>query len=251
MNLAFGKILIDSYRRAKTEETATKTRLKNARAVVSFEDLQDLEKILGDSYDPVVECLEEEIDTLCNKIPVYRDFLSTIDGLDQIDALELLVYIKDIRRFENISRLWSYSGLAPVYYCRSCNKRYFDNHLDGGFWAKNHLVDRRKIAWDYYCRCENPEPYLAANRKRKDMTPDYNEKMKKIAIIIGDKLSKGNDFYHDKFVNFRKRELMKDLTSIHADNRARRKVSKLFLRDLFNKWREIEGLMEVRGYRGN
>lgn len=240
MNLAYGKVLIDSYRRAKNEQMATRARLKNARSTVPYDDLCDLEAILYSTYDPILENLREEIKIFCNRIPIYREFLSKVKGLDVFDSLELLVYLKDIRRFDKVSKLWSYSGLSPVYYCRKCNKRYFEDEIDAKLWAKTHLVDHRQILWDYYCRCKEPEPYHASNRKMKGLTSDYNEKLKKIVIVIADKLSKKNDYYKEMFVEFRRKELMKEITSIHADNRSRRKVAKLFLEDLFVNWKEIE-----------
>jgi len=63
MNLAYGKVLIDSYRRAKNEQMATRARLKNARSTVPYDDLCDLEAILYSTYDPILENLREEIKT--------------------------------------------------------------------------------------------------------------------------------------------------------------------------------------------
>ena len=249
MNLSYGKILISSYRKTKIEQSANRARLKNARGSVSYTDLQDLEQLLFYNYDSIVKDLEEEINIYCKTIPVYRKYLSDIEGISQDNALELLVHIKDISRFDTVSKLYSYLGLAPIYYCHVCNKRYFEDKFESNFWAKNHLVDHRLNAWDYVCSCSEPKPYHASNRKMKDMIPDYNEQGKKIAIVIGDKLSKYNDFYKNIFTEYRRKELLKQLTSVHADNRARRKVAKLFLLDLFNNWRKIEGLEEVREYR--
>lgn len=244
-----GSILIESYKRVRNEQYAARTRLKNAKDELSGSDLKELEEIIYFPFDTVIDKLELEIKYLCEGyIPIYPDFLAKIDGINIYEALELVVLLKDIRRFRTVSALWKYSGFAPVQYCARCKKRYFNNIIERKEFMDKYYKETRSFYSD--CDCEEPRPYYASEKRIRGVSPDYNEALKKVLVSIADKVIKADDYYRGKFFYYRTFEAQKNekLTELHINNRAKRKVIKLFLYHLFNEWRVLEGLEPEKAY---
>lgn len=246
-----GAVLIDSYSRVRTEQQAAMARLKNVRRDINPMELQNLEDIIYYPYDDIIDRMETEIALLCEgHIPVYRDFMSRVLGLNIYDALQLLVLLKDVKKFETVSKFWKFCGFAPVEYCAVCNKRYFKTQEEAKNWFNSHKIKGGRMLSPPFCTCNKPKPYYAAEKRIKGMMPDYNEKIKKILITIGNKLIRAEGFYRDRFFEYQNQEYKKDstLSDIHISNRAKRKVVKLFLYHLYNAWRQTEGLDEQKPY---
>jgi hypothetical protein len=229
-----GTVLINSYRRVRTEQQAAMARLKNARGYLNPRELKELEEIIYFPYDEVINKIEVEISFLCEGyIPVYRDFLQHIEGLGIYDALQLVTIIKDIERFGTVSNLWSYSGFAPILYCKDCRKPY---EFKGKYKA---------------CSCSDPELAHMSERRIRGVPPTYNEELKKLLINVGTKLIRRDGYYRDKFFNYRDYEYKENpqLTDIHIENRAKRKTIKLFLYHLFVAWYLVKGLNPPKPYK--
>lgn len=244
-----GSILIESYKRARTEQYAARTRLKDAKDELSGPELKELEDIIYFPFDTVIDKLELEIKYLCEGyLPVYKDFMAKIEGLSIYDALELIVLLKDIKRFRNVSALWKYSGFAPIQYCRKCKRRYFDNSIEQKAFLDKYYKETGTIYEE--CICVDPKPYYASERRMRGVSPEYNETLKKLLVTIGDKIIKADDYYRGKFFYYRTYEAQKNdkLSELHINNRAKRKVIKLFLYQLFNEWRAIDGLEPEKAY---
>lgn len=224
--IKMGNILIDSYHRVRTEQYASLSRIKNARFELPKNKLIELEEIVYYPYEDIINRMEREIFLLCNSISVYRNFLSTVEGLDIYDALELMVAVKDIQRFPTVSKFWKWAGFSPVAYCRKCGKT--------------------KEA----CRCNSGDYYNANEKRIRGVAPSYNENAKKLLIRIADKLKKGNGYYEEKYLEYEEYEYKKspELSDIHVQNRAKRKMIKLFLYHLFFNWYESVGREPLKPY---
>ena len=225
-----GAVLIDSYRRVRAEQQAAMARLKDARGSLSSIELKELEEIIYFPYDEVINKIEIEIGFLCEGyIPIYRDFLAHVEGISVYDSLQLITFVKDIKRFENVSKFWKYSGFAPVQYCKKCG---------------------RKIRFIGECSCGSNEICVRSDKRVKGVIPNYNENLKKHLVSIGNKLIKRDGYYKEKFFEYRDSEFQKNprLSNLHIENRAKRKTIKLFLYHLFTAWYLIEGIKPPKPY---
>lgn len=158
---------------------------------------------------------------------------------------QLIAIIRNIERFANISKLWSYSGMATMEVCRKCGRR----HLEGGKKAEwivrvakrleeqhtkkkvkkgkeeesldadmaiadsdagdedtNFTAKARKML----CDCENPDIKVTAQRRIKKTIIDYNPKMKKLCRNIALSLIQYNEFYGEMYNGFLDQYMARD-----------------------------------------
>ncbi len=148
--------------------------------------------------------------------------------------------IRDIGRFDNISKLWAYSGMATMYICTECNKRWLEDNKKGewinrvakrleeqhnkkktryidesGSSSKLTEIEAANVsdndiedtnftlkARKMLCSCEHPITKVIAQRKIKNTMIDYNPKMKKLCRNIALSLIQYNQFYGDMYEGF-------------------------------------------------
>lgn len=230
------KILLDAHDRINKEIAATSARIYAANYTLTKLEVEELRKKI---YFPLVDVLgqiEVDIEKQCEQFPIYGVFLKPLN-VDPYLALKMLVKIKDIKRFENVSNLWSYTGFAPIKICETCGKRYFDDSEWEKFVKRYAPVDR--------CNCSNPKVTHHSNR-----TGSFDQKLKITLNQMGEELIEYNQPYRNAFKQYKKEEKLKINNDVHVTNRARRKVIKVFLFHLFNEWRELEGLERKQAYIG-
>lgn len=218
-----GAILVDTYDRLLNEMKAAKTRIQQ----LDVEEGQDLNELLYLPLGDIVSVIQLQIHRLCvESVPVYQLFVQDINGVDAVDTMKLITYLKDVSRFETISKVWKYSGFAPVLYCKRCNKL------------------------NKYCHCESPRYAVVAERQRKGKAQSYNKDLKRTLISIGDRIILDDPFYRIIYYNYRTEEINKSeyLTPQHIHNRAKRKTIKLFLYHFVNAWRITEDMPPLKPY---
>lgn len=162
---------------------------------------------------------------------------------------QTIAIIRDIERFANISKLWSYSGMATMEICTKCGKRRLDGtkkaewitRIAGRLEAQH---DKKKIieaersefaevgatdenieniedgniedtnfavkARKMLCSCENPITKVTAQRRVKNTIIDYNPKMKKLCRNMALSLIQYNEFYGDMYNGFLQIQLHRD-----------------------------------------
>jgi hypothetical protein len=164
---------------------------------------------------------------LCNdSIPLYQEFLYSIGGVDAVDTLKLIVYIREPDRFDNISKLWKFAGFSPIKYCSGCKKE------------------------KDYCRCGGTSFYIGSQKQKKGKEKSFNKDFKRVLVDIGERIIKKDLFYKSMYHDYKTQEISKGnyLTPMHAHNRARRKVIKLFLYHVLSAWLILEGKRVEKPY---
>lgn len=145
------------------------------------------------------ECVVEELRGVVSDCP-GADYLFSL-GFDEIYVAGVLIELGDPARFPTISKLWSYSDLAPDSDSQSNPRLEF--MVDSGFHFLIHSSD--------------------------------------------------DPFYRDLYRSYRDVEMEKakesGLSMEHADNRAKRKVKKVFLYNLHRYAMRDSGLDEVEPYK--
>jgi hypothetical protein len=218
-----GALLIDTYDRLINEMKATDTRINK----FDSEEGQELRSLVYTPLEDIVSVIQLQLHELCSdSVPVYQLFTKDIDGIDAVDTMKLITYLKDPERFETVSKVWKYSGFAPVMLCKRCNK-----------------IQR-------YCNCEVPRFTYVAERQKKGKAKSYNKDLKKALVAIGDRIILDDPFYRKAYYTYRTEEINKSeyLSPRHIHNRAKRKVIKLFAFHFINAWRLTEGIPPLKPY---
>lgn len=126
-------------------------------------------------------------------------WLSQVKGIGPTLGCKLLSQIEDISKFDTVSKLWRYAGLAVI---------------DG-----------------------------EAERKKKGEKVHFNPRLKTCMFLIGQAFLKGRSPYRIIYDEAKKYYTdNRDWTPKHIHNAALRKMEKIFLAHLWQKWREVEGL---------
>jgi hypothetical protein len=139
------------------------------------------------------------------------DWLTDIRGLKEGGlAAQLLAQIDDVGKFDTVSKLWRFAGWAvidgQIDRCKKGEKSPYNRRLKSICWlvVYQFILQQTPVYVDMY--------YAEKERQRR-LHPE------KIKVD-------GKWKYNDG----------------HLDNRARRKVAKVFLQHLWIQWREAEGL---------
>ena len=215
-----------------------------------------------------VEQLEHEIkNELTFHIQTLRIYgwLRLIPGIGPIISIGLISGLaKGPEEFSNPAKTIRICGLAPVDWCKKCDKRYIDSSKKES-WAyaealrieerkaksKQDVEKKQKAILKLLCECDDPEVVQVAEKKRKGLPIHYNPFLKTLMWKTGSLgfiMHKG--YYRDRYDGYRRYEdkHSPDLSDGHRLARARRKTVKLFIQHFWNAWRRANGLSIVTPY---
>jgi len=126
----------------------------------------------------------------------------------------------------------------------------------------NFMVKAKKML----CVCDSPKTKTIAQRRIKGSIIDYNPKMKKLCRNMALSLIQYNEFYGDLYNQYLeqymqrtnlldhintakyKEAVLEKIRTSKATKMARRKMVKIFLSHLWEKWRKMEGLPSPKPY---
>lgn len=232
-----------------------------------------------------MDSLEKNIKLLIKgdvqKYPIHEWIISQ-RGLSYDLAGQLIGQIQDIKRFDNISKLWAYFGLAVVDVCQDCGKRWYPIterskkaiHISQRLMeqyekktVREGKADFMKNAMDMLCTCKEPHIKKQSQRHIAGTLGDFNPTAKMLAYKIGVQFVKQGDLYRKLYDQFKleyslrddlkketeskKGKVTKNGTSkgtAHIHAMAQRKTVKVFLSHLWAVWRKLEGLPVTKPY---
>lgn len=260
--------------------------------VTSMYDIQHTRIILANRFDSTstnialefvkdLESAEKHVkNVIKDEVKQYsiHEWVVAQKGISYDMAAQMIGLIQDISKFDNVSSLWSYSGMGVIKVCNVCGKKYIEPK-DRPAWilkTAGRLMEqyKKKIvkegrsdfnvrANEMICSCDAKTPNVkSVGQKRLSGTLlDYNPKLKSLCWRFGKQFVMQGDFYRKLYDQFRAEyELREDLIEEangkagkvtkhgkskgtgHIHNMAQRKMVKIFLSHLWAKWREIEGL---------
>lgn len=173
---------------------------------------------------------EEEMTKVVKKIvekhPLWSAFLEGVKGCGPLMSAVILSEF-DIHKAERISQFWSYAGLDVA-----------DDGRGRGRY-KEHQVDQAYSDKD------------GKEQTKKSITFNPFLKTKLVGVLASCFLKSGSDYrkvydgYKHRLENHPKHM---DKTKGHRHNMAMRYMTKIFLQDLWLKWRELEGLPVTQPY---
>jgi len=202
-------------------------------------------------------------------------------GLSYDMAGQLIGMIQDIGRFDNISKLWAYFGLAVVDVCQNkgCGRQWYAPTEKAVKIAnikrrQKEQEDKKIIksvskvipAESMVCNCERPTLIRKSQKPIEGTLLDYNPTAKMLAFKVATQFVKQGDLYrklYDDFrsvyeerddlkaeVNTKKGKMTKGKGgtvvetsgTMHINRMAMRKMVKIFLQHLWVQWRTLENL---------
>lgn len=175
---------------------------------------------------------------------IWPEFFENISGVGECLAASLIAEIGDISRFPTVSSLWAYAALIAEYHKAKCanghklivssNKHkecpVFDNEEGDPCGGKMEYVEHVKGK---------------APKRVKGHHYLFNNRLKTICWKISEQMIKqGDQFYRDIYYKEKEKQLNQnpDIQLGHAHNRAKRKMVKMFLSNLWEAWRVCEKL---------
>ena len=174
----------------------------------------------------VEELAFKDIETALIGLPIYEQFLKSVTGCGPAMSGVLLATL-DIHRATYPSQFWAAAGLDVAPDGRGRSRR------------KEHLVVRKYIDKDGN----------EAERLGITFNPFLKTKMFVLASCF---MRNNNPYYRGVYDNYKHRiqnhPNWADKSDGHRNNASRRYMAKIFLVDLWKKWREIEGLPVTPSY---
>ena len=158
--------------------------------------------------------LARRLDLWSREHPLRENYLSTVKGIGPIFSSGLIAWLEPISRFDNISRLWKYCGLAPGQRRRKGERAGYNPRLKTFMWKIAASFEKQNAARCKYRRIYDEKKSYYASR------PDLKEAV--------DKKVKG--------------------ARQHIRLMAMRYTVKRFLADLWLVWRKMEGLPVTKPY---
>ena len=187
---------------------------------------------------------------------LYTQYLSKIQGIGPLLSAGLIAYIDNIERFKHVSSLWQYSGYGMNRYCPECKKpTYVEVKYSTGKIAK------KLHPFENCPECgHTTNPIL--QKRQSGYQSNWNDKLKVLAWKAATsfvKQSASKSKYRSLYDQIKKAERRKHpvkkivngktlFNDGHINNRAMRKVSKIFLAHVWQTWRRQQGLEATEPY---
>lgn len=167
---------------------------------------------------------QKAISDIVNCFPIYTQFLKSVKGCGPLMSAAIIASF-DIHSARHVSSFWKYAGLDVVN--GEARSKKADHLVDVEYTDKNGEV-----------------------KTKKSITFNPFIKTKLLGVLSGCLIKCGNKEYRAIYDNYKARILERytlndvDITPAHLNNMAKRYMIKMFVKDLWNTWRKLEGYPE-------
>lgn len=194
---------------------------------------------------------------LKKELPEYKAYLwlRTVKGIGPVLSAGLIGWIGDIGKFDNVSKLWAFSGLAPGQKRKAGEKSNWNSSLKTHCWKIGESFVKNK---GYY-----RDKYVEFKKQdqEKHQTPVCEKCGAVLKLVLVKKAKKGIGAKDDlETMTYQvknadgsphkhgKEKFRVQYSPAHIHARAERKTVKLFLSHLWVEWRKLEGLPVTEPY---
>lgn len=213
----------------------------------------------ADNTRIVEEAIVKELKKKLKQLPIWTNWLDHVKGVGEV-AAGWLVGEFDIEKATTVSKLWQYAGLNPgmVRGVKSVSKKEYKPKMGTIIGELPPLRDgskRVRVLTDTMVR---------GDKMTKDFLSPFNKNLRTaLCGVMADNFIKcqnsyAMEFYYPckarleqstgKVLHFKKECVWKDVSKGHRDRAAKRFMVKKFLADLYEHWREAEGLPVRKPY---
>lgn len=210
---------------------------------------------------------------IVKKSPIWDEFFENIKGIGPCLSTSLMAEIRDIGRFDTISALWAYIGLIAEYYKLECTKKGKKHNL---IMSSNKHKTCQVFKNKKKELCNTPlkviEKITGKSPKRETgYHYFFNSRLKMICWkVAGQLVKQGDPFYRGIYDKAKilyqnkakadgleiisateisdKEDKTKYISKDHVDNRAKRKLVKIFISHLWEAWRLSENMAIRKPY---
>ncbi len=197
--------------------TQQEKRLSSENRTRIIVEVANLDSQRLEAYDAAIEperkaetVLAKYMSAELDKIPIWTNYLSEVKGIGPITAACLIAWIDDIGKFDTISKLHRYCGLSAI--DGKAQRRYLGAHID-----------------------YNPKLKTLCYKIGKSFLTSHNEKYRAVYDEAHAKYeSRGK---YDKETN-----PAGNKNKLHTMFRALKVAERIFIANVWVKWRELEGL---------
>lgn len=177
--------------------------------------------------------IDDDIYSLASELEIIEHAVE-VKGVGLMLAAKVVSMI-DIERASTVSALWRYAGYGTVPRCKECDA-----------WIEEIEVgDDGDTAFRQECQvCGSIDFRYVAERRRKGHELHYNMRLKTAVHLVGQSFLKSNSPYRRIYDGAREKYANKrpDWTDGHQHYAAMRKMVKIWLSHLWDRWRRLEKL---------
>jgi hypothetical protein len=232
----------------------TKQKLHEDRTF-TIEDYENFDKISKGAKLQEKE-IEKMLKGVLKRFPIYTEWLKNIKGIAEVNAAWLLAEF-DIEIAITVSKMWQYAGLNPGLIQGKKRMQKQDYKPESGEVVLEIKFSDRT---DYIVQTNE---MVRGDKQTPKFVLPYNKNLKtRLLGVIADGFIKAQNSYAMEFYYPYKNRLAnsdkmtyetkkggerielkwKDCKLGHRDDAAKRYMIKMFLKDFYAAWREIEGL---------
>jgi hypothetical protein len=222
-------------------------------------DVENFDRIANDARQQEKK-IEKMLRKTLKRFDIYNNFLKEVKGVAEIAAAHILSEF-DIYKATTVSKMWQYAGLNPglVRGKKRIAKSKYKKEM-------GEIIDQMKNIktgeTDYIIQTEDS---IKGDRATPGYILPYNKNLRTRLFVMGTGFIKAQNSYALEFYYPYKRRLeqsqqmtkevkkggkvidimWKEATPGHRNQAAIRYMIKMFIKDLYVAWRDIEGL-EIR-----
>lgn len=269
------KLLADGLIDSKNMSSVDKT-LKNNTTISSFVELQLVREYMNILASEIAAF--KNIETIIDQFPIWTKYLLHVRGIGPTLAAVLISKF-DIYKARYVTSMWAYAGLGVMEYDQDGN---YDGRGTGRY--KEHLVEKEYVKSDggitnthgisfnswlktkligvlYDCLIKQNAFYrtLSNNYKsRLTNSPFHNSIIRRepngdlVRVFPSGQIYTGDKpipkFVIDKFERDPSLMEYEQYSKSHKFNMAKRYTVKIFIKDLYEAWKQIEGLKKEDPY---
>jgi len=260
------------YVRTREDFQAMRKRIDNRlgkKADGKIQKIQDERNISTDDIENFIQTsdqarqqeknIEKMLKKALEKFPVYNEWLKDVKGVGEVSAGWLLGEF-DIHEATTVSKMWQYAGLNPglVRGKKRITKKDYKPSMGK---IIREIENIKSKGTDYIIETDH---LVKGDKPTEGFVLPYNKNLKSFLLGVlatqGFIMQQNNyavEFYYPRKTRLEKEEsiienngrpgkddgkMWKDASPGHRDNAAKRYMIKMFLKDLYAVWREIEGL---------
>jgi len=208
--------------------------------VVDEETGEKLAKTYGDRLDDLereIRKYEKAIEKKLMDFPIYSTYLKDVGGIGSTTAADIICAIKDINRFATLGKLNAYVGL-------DVRNGKAPRKMAGQTANWNHSL-KSILLHNYVTSGVIKQTKCIINKEEIAETKAFNKLNKNNKKDIPEAL-KGKSEQRLKYEEIKEYEQSKNESSetpvngMQLELRVKRKIAKLFLKELYNKWKALE-----------
>ncbi len=188
------------------------------------------------------EVIKKHLNKMLKDFPIYTNWLKGVKGIRQVIAARIISSY-DIHRAETVSKMWQYTGLNPGYVRGKKVMKKGEATKSGYEIIKEYKNKKGELE----CIVLTDE-LIRGDKLTPGFVAPFNKNLRTAmcGVLAGSFIKAQGyyalEFYYPYKARLEQEDGWRDEKPGHRDRAAKRYMIKMFLKDLYAAWRELEGL---------